>query len=391
MDFIADRLEGGRRFRVLTVIDQFTRECLKLEAAVPMSGSRVVECLERVAELRGYPQSITVDNGTEFCSRALDGWAYRKGVKLEFIRPGRPAENGFIESFNGAAGERWVSPTCDKSRVSGIVLACAEGPHDKNAQDSKYCAYTCLHWENPRGANLRESTERKYHKQRHMKNKFFPLLLTMLLGGVALAPLDQAKAILLTPENGVPGSSSFVWSQVQITHPTDPGAAQTLFDREQLPLGDIKKFDHETEATLSNQFGTSTSNATWTLKSNPNSTVYGATYTLDGSGSRQTYADIVTELFFTLLEPASYSLTASFCSGRLRMLVRKWKLGGWTTTPADRIALCELASGCVRCERHAREKENNNRKWSHYWPETKIRPCPSLEQALRLTLKQDNS
>jgi putative transposase len=101
MDFVADRLEGGRSFRVLTVIDQFTRECLKLEAAAHMSGSRVVECLERVAELRGYPQSITVDNGTEFCSKAVDGWAYRKGVKLDFIRPGRPVENGFIESFNG--------------------------------------------------------------------------------------------------------------------------------------------------------------------------------------------------------------------------------------------------------------------------------------------------
>ena len=101
MDFIADRLDGGRPFRVLTVIDQFTRECLKLEAAVHMSGSRVVECLERVAELRGYPQSITVDNGTEFCSKAVDGWAYRKGVRLDFIRPGRPVENGFIESFNG--------------------------------------------------------------------------------------------------------------------------------------------------------------------------------------------------------------------------------------------------------------------------------------------------
>jgi putative transposase len=101
MDFVADRLEGGRAFRVLTVIDQFTRECLKLEAAAHMSGSRVVECLERVAELRGYPQSITVDNGTEFCSKAVDAWAYRKGVKLDFIRPGRPVENGFIESFNG--------------------------------------------------------------------------------------------------------------------------------------------------------------------------------------------------------------------------------------------------------------------------------------------------
>ena len=89
MDFVADRLEGGRPFRVLTVIDQFTRECLKLEAAAHMSGSRVVECLERVAELRGYPKSITVDNGTEFCSKAVDSWAYRKKVKLEFIRPGR--------------------------------------------------------------------------------------------------------------------------------------------------------------------------------------------------------------------------------------------------------------------------------------------------------------
>jgi putative transposase len=101
MDFVADRLEGGRAFRVLTVIDQFTRECLKLEAATHMSGSRVVESLEAAAELRGYPKSITVDNGTEFCSKAVDGWAYRKGVTLEFIRPGRPVENGFIESFNG--------------------------------------------------------------------------------------------------------------------------------------------------------------------------------------------------------------------------------------------------------------------------------------------------
>jgi transposase InsO family protein len=65
MDFVADRLEGGRPFRVLTVIDQFTRECLMLEAAARMSGSRVVECLERVTELRGHPQSITVDNGTQ--------------------------------------------------------------------------------------------------------------------------------------------------------------------------------------------------------------------------------------------------------------------------------------------------------------------------------------
>ncbi len=122
MDFVADRLEGGRAFRVLTVIDQFTRECLKLEAATHMSGSRVVENLEAAAELRGYPKSITVDNGTEFCSKAVDGWAYRKGVTLEFIRPGRPVENGFIESFNGRLRDEclnthlfWsIEDACDK-------------------------------------------------------------------------------------------------------------------------------------------------------------------------------------------------------------------------------------------------------------------------------------
>jgi putative transposase len=101
MDFMTDRLEGGRYFRTLTVIDQFTRECLKLEVAHHMSGIRVVESLEQVAELRGYPKSITVDNGTEFCSRTVDAWAYRNQVKLDFIRPGRPVENGLIESFNG--------------------------------------------------------------------------------------------------------------------------------------------------------------------------------------------------------------------------------------------------------------------------------------------------
>jgi putative transposase len=101
MDFVSERLEGGRYFRTLTVIDQFTRECLKLDAAHHMSGQRVVESLERVAELRGYPKSITVDNGSEFCSRAMDAWAYGKNVKLDFIRPGRPVENGLIESFNG--------------------------------------------------------------------------------------------------------------------------------------------------------------------------------------------------------------------------------------------------------------------------------------------------
>ena len=101
MDFITDRLEDGRYFRVLTLVDQFSRECLRLEADFSLSGKKVAQALEAVAQDRPLPESITVDNGSEFSSRALDAWAYQRGVKLDFIRPGKPVENGYIESFNG--------------------------------------------------------------------------------------------------------------------------------------------------------------------------------------------------------------------------------------------------------------------------------------------------
>lgn len=101
MDFMMDRLVDGRGFRVLTIVDQYSRECPLLEAGPSLTGRHVVDCLDRLAQVRGRPAAITVDNGAEFCSRALDAWAYQHGVKLDFIRPGKPVENGFIESFNG--------------------------------------------------------------------------------------------------------------------------------------------------------------------------------------------------------------------------------------------------------------------------------------------------
>jgi len=102
MDFVTDRLETGRAFRVLTLIDQYTRECLApLEPGVSLKGRNVVESLEGVRAERPLPESITVDNGREFAGRVLDAWAYLHHVKLDFIRPGRPVESGFIESFNG--------------------------------------------------------------------------------------------------------------------------------------------------------------------------------------------------------------------------------------------------------------------------------------------------
>ena len=102
MDFMSDRLADGRPFRILTVVDQYTRECVRLAADRSMSGAKVVEALNRACqEYGGRPESITCDNGSEFAGRVLEAWAMEQGVQLIFIRPGPPMENGFIESFNG--------------------------------------------------------------------------------------------------------------------------------------------------------------------------------------------------------------------------------------------------------------------------------------------------
>ena len=101
MDFMSERVADGRWFRILTVVDQFTRECLCLVADQSLTGEKVAQALEPVVIQRGAPRAITVDNGSEFASRVMDAWAYRHGIQLDFIRPGKPVENGFIESFNG--------------------------------------------------------------------------------------------------------------------------------------------------------------------------------------------------------------------------------------------------------------------------------------------------
>ena len=101
MDFVSDRFSDGRWFRILTVVDQYTRECLCAYADRSQTGEKVVEQMKRLGKLRGLPESITTDNGSEFAGQAMDLWAHQAGVKLDFIRPGRPVQNGYIESFNG--------------------------------------------------------------------------------------------------------------------------------------------------------------------------------------------------------------------------------------------------------------------------------------------------
>lgn len=99
MDFMSDSLgTTGRKFRILTVVDDFTRECVVLHADFSIPGQTVTRTLENLERL---PKIFNIDNGSEFTSKAMDAWAFGKGIQLDFIRPGKPNENAFIESFNG--------------------------------------------------------------------------------------------------------------------------------------------------------------------------------------------------------------------------------------------------------------------------------------------------
>lgn len=100
MDFMVDSFMDGRRFRVLTVVDIYSRHSPIIEADLALNGGKVVAALERATKHFGYPRVIQVDNGSEFQSKALDAWAFEHEVKLDFIRPGKPVDNCFIESFN---------------------------------------------------------------------------------------------------------------------------------------------------------------------------------------------------------------------------------------------------------------------------------------------------
>jgi len=101
VDFVADQLSDGRRFRALTVVDVYTRECLAIEVGQSLKGPDVVRVLQRISVQRGVPQMLFCDNGSEFSSQVMDLWAYHNQVKIDFSRPGKPTDNAHVESFNG--------------------------------------------------------------------------------------------------------------------------------------------------------------------------------------------------------------------------------------------------------------------------------------------------
>lgn len=118
MDFTLDTLADGRAFRTLNIVDDYTRECVAIEVDRSLPGLRVTRVLERLRAVRGLPHSIVLDNGPEFAGRTLEAWAYAANVTLCFIRPGKPIENAYVESFNGkfrdeCLNEHWFVSLAD--------------------------------------------------------------------------------------------------------------------------------------------------------------------------------------------------------------------------------------------------------------------------------------
>jgi putative transposase len=111
LDFVSDQLTDGRRFRILTIVDDCTRECLALVADTSLGGVRVARELDRLIISRGKPKMIVSDNGTEFTSNAILGWADKANVEWHYIAPGKPMQNGFIESFNGRLRDEFLYET----------------------------------------------------------------------------------------------------------------------------------------------------------------------------------------------------------------------------------------------------------------------------------------
>jgi putative transposase len=125
MDFVMDALSNGRRLKCLNIVDDCTKEAVDIVVDHSITGDHVVRVLERAAQFRGLPAAIRTDQGPEFTSRALDQWAYRNGVELKLIQPGKPTQNAYVESFNGkfrdeCLNEHWFVSLADARVRIGI-------------------------------------------------------------------------------------------------------------------------------------------------------------------------------------------------------------------------------------------------------------------------------
>ena len=111
IDFVHDRLASGRNIRAITLVDDYTRECLAVEVGFSFGSQDVIRCFEDIAFERGFPETIRFDNGSEFTSHAMLRWGAERSVQLHFIDPGKPQQNAFAESFNGRLRDEFLNET----------------------------------------------------------------------------------------------------------------------------------------------------------------------------------------------------------------------------------------------------------------------------------------
>ena len=144
LDFVHDQMTDGRRFRILTVVDDSTRECLALVADTSISGKRVARELDLIVARRGRPGGIVSDNGTELTSNAILAWSNRHKVAWHYIAPGKPVQNAFIESFNGRLRDELLNETLFTSLPQARVML-ASWRRDYNAERP----HSSLGWQTP--------------------------------------------------------------------------------------------------------------------------------------------------------------------------------------------------------------------------------------------------
>ena len=135
LDFVSDQLTCGRRFRILTVVDDCTRECLALVADTSLSGIRVARELDRLMVERGKPKMVVSDNGSELTSNAILTWADHSRVEWHYIAPGKPMQNAFIESFNGRLRDELLNETLFTSLAQArVVLGCWRADYNRASE-----------------------------------------------------------------------------------------------------------------------------------------------------------------------------------------------------------------------------------------------------------------
>jgi putative transposase len=157
LDFVSDQLTDGRRFRVLTIVDDCTRECLALLADTSLGGIQAARELDRLMIVRGKPRMIVSDNGTEFTSNAILGWADKTKVEWHYIAPGKPMQNGFIESFNGRLCDEFLNETLFTTLTQArITLSIWRADYNGSRPHSK------LNWQTP------SAFASTFHPRRHL-------------------------------------------------------------------------------------------------------------------------------------------------------------------------------------------------------------------------------